>query len=734
MAVKAQQGELLLLRFFIDVVGFRRKTMGRRSKKPVPFGPVLVLLAILFVVGLPCASYVVAQAETPKQTATVGEDGQEIPFSRTVSVTAPKRKESARDVPMSITVFGRQDIEAGQIGSVAEITDFVPNAMIFENGVAGFNTTSIRGIHADPATRSVSSALFVDGVPILTPIGYTAGIVDIARIEILRGPQGALYGRNTEAGAINIVSRQYGNSFDGALSARIGRRLSTESDDHNTGTINVNIGGPIRKDRLFFGIAGQYDRKDGFIENTLTGDAENDREHRFGRGSLRWTPTDDLAIRLAASLLQRDDGGPSMSLTAAGAARLGLPAPRDRRVSSNAGAYNEGRSELESLHIAYDINDLLQLTSVSARRVYRDDTLADLDFSSRTLNHEKKNNRYRTLSQELRLDYTAGGLDWMIGLGYDDDHTDIEYETLSDLPNMASVESHNLKGRGYAAFASFSYPLDGRLGMEGGLRWEQREMEHEDNIEQAQWEDSWAAFTPSITLKHDYNRHIMAYLSVSKGYRPGGFNIYATDADSRSYDEEALWSYEYGIKSAFLDDRLLIDGAVYYQEIDDMQVNEAVSATTTYLTNAAKASGMGGELEITARLGGGFSLMAGGGYNAIEFDEFKDALGDYQGNTPPFSPEYTFSVGAQYRHAGGFYARLDLIGYGEMYPDRANEYKRDPYEIVNTKIGYEINHFDFCVYGKNIFDTEYNTNGYADGNYTIYSDPGETGVQVAYRF
>ena len=127
-------------------------------------------------------------------------------------------------------------------------------------------------------------------------------------------------------------------------------------------------------------------------------------------------------------------------------------------------------------------------------------------------------------------------------------------------------------------------------------------------------------------------------------------------------------------------------------------------------------------------------MTAGFAYTDIEFDEFKDTAGDYQGNKTTYAPEYTFNIGAQYRWENGFYARADLIGYGEMYFDKANQYKRDPYQIVNAKIGYEAEHYDIYLYGKNIFDEKYDSYGYYSGYYTLYSDPGEVGLQVTYRF
>ena len=154
----------------------------------------------------------------------------------------------------------------------------------------------------------------------------------------------------------------------------------------------------------------------------------------------------------------------------------------------------------------------------------------------------------------------------------------------------------------------------------------------------------------------------------------------------------------------------------------------------SWITNAAEATSQGIELEIAAKVTDNLSLMGGLGYTDCAFDTFSDANGNYEGNQNPFAPEYTFNLGAQYRHADGFYARADLIGYGEMFLDKANQYSRDAYQIVNAKIGYEAENFDIYLYGKNIFDEVYDAEGYYGGVYVVYSDPGEYGLQLTYRF
>ena len=692
-------------------------------------GVVAAIFAVTVVLNLFLVPSAAAQEEGSKQKTTQEEKVRGEYKLETMTVTAQKQEENVQEVPLSITVFNEQDIEDKKIESVREIADYVPNLMLFDDGMPGAYTPSMRGIFAQSQTMTVASGLYVDGVPILMGVGFEEGMLDIERIEVLRGPQGTLYGKSTESGVINIISRQPDNEFRG--------RVSVQGGEDKKGQLSLNVSGPIQKDRLFLGMAAQYYQKDGFIENTTTGDTVDDRKHWFGRGHLRWAPNDSLDISLIASHLKYDEGTMHINMGESGAALLamfGLPAPEDRKVTSNLEGYNKSSSNSQALKITYDISDSLTLTSVTARRVFDHETLLDRDCSSATLMHTDTDNKYSTISQELRLNSSAERLKWLVGLYYDKDHKDMNFETTSDFPTMAGVVSQDIDGDAYAGFAHLTYALTEQLSLIGGLRYEKQKQEFEDNILNIKLDDSWSEVSPKIALEYRFTPAIMTYVSASKGYRSGGFNTFATDPQYYSYDAEKLWSYEIGAKSAFLNNRLILNGSVYYMDITDMQVNEAVSPIESYITNAAEATGKGVELEMTARVFDGLALMAGFGYSDVEFDDFKDALGDYKGNKNPYAPEYTFNIGAQYRHSSGFYARGDLIGYGKMYFDRANEYSKDAYEIVNTKIGYEAEHFDIYLYAKNLFDKEYDSDGYYGGFYTIYSAPREIGLQAVYRF
>ena len=675
-------------------------------------------------------------AVLPFQRALAEENSREQMEIETVTVTARKQKENIQEVPVAITVFNGQSIEDKQIQAVDDIGDVVPNLVFISEGQNGLKTPSMRGLNASSFTYTTTMGLYMDGVPILSGAGFESEILDIERIEVLRGPQGSLYGKNTETGVINIITKQPGNTFRAKVTAKGGALLSMETNDRMTGSFSASLSGPIVTDKFYIGVAGRYYSKDGFIKNTVTGDTENDRKHWFGRGHLRWTPTAKLDISFIATGTEFDDGAPSATNTDIGAAAMGFSAPEYRKVSSNKEGYNQSVADSQALKATYDINDALTLTSVTTRRAYHDDTGADWDFTTATVNHCTIDRIYKKISQELRLDYAKDRLKWLVGAYYDRDDKDVGYETISDFANYNETTARDYEENAHAIFANLVYPVTQRLGAVAGLRWEHQGSEFIDHLDGRNFENNWETLSPKAGLEYRISPDIMTYATVSKGHRSGGFNQQqsVTGTQYENFDTEELCSYEVGIKSVLFNKRLILNATAYYMDISDMQVSEAVSILSTYVTNAAKATGKGVELEIMGRITNGLTLSAGFGYSNVEFDEFVDAWGDYAGNKNPLAPEYTFNLGAHYRHPTGFTARVDLIGCGKMYFDKANEYSRNPYEIVNMKVGYETEHFDIYFYGKNIFDQDYTSHGFFGGYYTVYSDPGEVGLEVAYRF
>lgn len=651
----------------------------------------------------------------------------------TMTVIAQKQEENVQDVPMSLTVMGAQELEDSGVDSLWSMVDYVPNLMIFDSGMSSAVTQpTMRGLSAPAMSFATSVGLYVDGVPTINAFGFAEGIVDIERVEVLRGPQGSLYGKNAETGVINIITRQPDNEFRGAVSGQWGGFFSSATDDPFNKAVSLNMSGPIVQDQLYFSIAGQCDQQDGYIENVRNGQTVDDKEKWFGRGKLRWTPMERMDLTLLVSRLFHDNDAAGMNLTASGAAKFGLPAPFYRKVSSDVDSWKEVQVDVSSLKFSYELSNSTTLTSITALKETSVEGENDFDFTSAPIMRFVQGSQFNKFSQELRINGATQRLKWLVGAYYDNDENEIV--TSNVMPSGARQNNNDIDGEGYAVFGQVSYYLTEKINLIGGLRYEKQDMEYRNNIHNYEREESWDEVSPKIALEYHINPELMTYLSISKGYRSGGFNFVAEQPQYYSYDSETLWSYEIGMKSSFWDNRLVVNGSLYYMNISDMQVEEAVSPFVSYTTNAAEASAIGGELEVAAQLTQQLLLIAGFGYTDIEFDTFSDTKGDYEGNKNPYAPDYTFNIGTQYRHHSGFFARADLIGYGEIFFDKTNTYSRDAYQIVNAKVGYESENYDLYLYGKNIFDKEYDSVGYYSGFYTMYSDPGEFGLKATYRF
>jgi iron complex outermembrane recepter protein len=638
----------------------------------------------------------------------------------TITVTANKTVENLQETSLSMTVLDDLSIEDKQIDNLNDLGDFVPNLLIFSDGPAGVNSPGMRGIHADAESLSVSTGLFIDEIPVSNTLGFGSdAFLDIERIEVLRGPQGTLYGKNTEVGAINIITRLPDNEFMAKISTKIGT---------NTQSTSFNMSGPISRDKLFFGLSGQYRTEDGFIEHTELGGEVDDREHIYGKGQLRWTPREDFEVRLIMNHIQYDNGANRMGPNPEWWSGYLPLVPGDREVSSDHEGSGTAVENSQALKVSYDINQALALTSTTTHRVFDDNRNVDIDLTSADFMWRDFDSTYQTITQEFRLAYDNGGWKWLTGIYFDKNDYHIK-EQASSTPR-----DYEIDGYSYAVFGQATVPLTTRLSAICGLRYEDQQTDFTDNLSGSELDGSWDDISPKIALQYHFTPQIMGYTSISKGYRSGGINYHWIDPDKTTYEAEQLWSYEVGAKTQLLNNRLLFNSAAYYMDIKDMQVYEGYPPMRLDISNSAQAMGYGVEFDIQALITRHLTLDASLGYTNVEYKDFTESGTSYDGNKSTFAPEYTFNIGTQYRMETGFYARVDLVGYGRMYLDKANNYARDPYELMNAKIGYETEDIDIYLYGKNLFDTKYDTVGYYGGMFILYSDPREIGLALTYRF
>ncbi|PIE64774.1 MAG: TonB-dependent receptor [Desulfobacterales bacterium] len=698
----------------------------------------------LQIIALAASFFIFVPPSIAKDSSSVSEDGKNSGRTGsvrleaeldTIIVSANKQEENIQDIPFSITVLKRVDLEDKKIASISSVVDYIPNVSTFDWGMGGFNNITSRGLSAPSFSWfTTSMGMYIDGVPALGAFGYATALVDIERIEVLRGPQGTLYGKNTESGAINIITRRADNQFRGNVALEAGSLLSSESGDKLAGGGALSFSGPLVADKLFFSLAGMYNHKDGFTEYVTTGGSGHEQDNGYGRVKLRWSPGEQLDMTVLASFFSQEIDGYKMNLAANGAALFGFPQPEYRRISSDLKGWQEMIIDTQSLNVTYHFNNKMTLTSITSRRNADFDGTSDNDFMAMPFAHGAQKSAYEKRAQELRLDSASDTLSWIVGAYFDTDDIERNFVISSIMPGMSGTLHTELSGDAYAIFGQVGYSLSNTLKIIAGLRYEKQEMELTGNMRAGTLEDSWQNLSPKLSVEYSLVPEVMTYGTISQGFRSGGFNELAQDSKYFSYDDETLWSYEAGVKGVFFDKRLMLNGAIFYMDINDLQVPERIDLNTVWNTNAAKAVSKGVELEAAARITDALTCNLGFGYTAIEFKDYRDVQGNYNGNKKPFAPEYSFNLGVQYRRPSGFFARVDVIGYGEMFADKMNRYSRDAYQLVNAKIGYETATFDVYLYGKNIFDEEYDSPQDANGYYVVYSEPGEVGVQLTYRF
>jgi len=632
-----------------------------------------------------------------------------------LTVTAQKVEENIQEVPISISLFDELAIEDRKIESVKDIAPYTANFALFDKS-AQLSTPSIRGI-SQPINDAPSSSvsMIIDGVPIFNPDGFDSVLMDIERIEVLKGPQGTLYGKDTQAGAINIITKKPSNELKAKAELELG------SD--NKKEYSASISGPIIKDKFYFSLAGKHYEKDGFIKNTILGGNKNDKEYDYGKLQFRYTPNENLEISLISSKRKSNHGDIDLLYT---------PTPNKKETTTTTQGHDKSSVQSHALKIAYDTNNYL-LESITSHRKINKDLLQSWIYPPMYNFDLIRDNKYKRLSQEFRLSKKSDSFNWIVGLygDKDDDLNNYSYE----YPTFSYPVEQKIDNDSLGLFFHSDYNITDKLSLISGIRYDKENKSIKQKSTNLNLDISNNEISPKVSIKYQKDRNNMFYSTISKGYRSGGFNVRTGPTYPKKYDKESLINYEIGAKNILFNNKLIINSTIFYMDIDDMQVNiYPDSSYNSYVSNAAKGKSKGFEVELNARLSNTLELFGSYGYANVTFENYKDAKGNYSGNNNTYAPKYNYNLGLQYRDDKGYFARVDLNGYGKTYFDRENKNERDSYNLINAKLGYETQNYDIYFYGKNIFDKNYDSINIYGNSTVVYSAPREIGVQLTYRF
>jgi iron complex outermembrane recepter protein len=616
-------------------------------------------------------------------TGTQAMEPRSSPALEEVVVTAQKRSQSLQDVPASLNAFSASDIEDAGWQDINRLQEAVPALVI--NGESKTRTfISIRGI----GTRKFdigaegSVGLFIDEVYVARFSSALTGIMDLERIEILKGPQGTLYGRNTIGGAINMITR--------APTAEFEARIKAKAANYDAYEVSGNISGALT-DELTARLSASSNQTNGVYKDTVSGNKSKD-EYDALRLSLLHIPSDSWEIGFSADYSDISSDAVLTDIVPGVTTPIVLVPPNDPRVAPIIAETEQDQYENAytmpgfvdrefgqySLKLKHHANwgEVLSLSSFS-----KEDYSEARDFDGTSLdawNHlvEQESKQF---SQEFRLSSSEGGLatfgdklQWVAGVYYyrddaerDDLHTSGNGTVLNPialgLDEGFTLFDIEVDTKSYAVYSQATYAISNDLSLTAGLRYTKDDKEYvyigdtnaptppvseyfivEDDVE-------FDSTDPKLALDYHINDSAMVYISYAEGYKSGGVQFGAGTAETavNSFDEERLRSIEIGLKSRLLDDRIQLNAAAYDYDFEDQQMQQIVSvngAPVGVTENAATSEMNGIEVEALALLTAGLTLDVKYAWQDAKFDDFISEEGDFSGNYMPAAPEHAYTV------------------------------------------------------------------------------------------
>lgn len=664
----------------------------------------------------------------------------------TVVVTAQKKEENMQEVPISISALTSKKIEQAQIWNSQELTAVVPNFYAANPG-DGRNVISIRGITTTSYDPAVTT--YVDGVNQFTLDTYIPQLFDVERIEVLRGPQGTLYGRNAMGGVVNIISRQPSNKASGFA----------EISEGNYGEQRYSAGlrTPIIKDKLYVGAALFYNGQGGFYTNTYN-NSRFDKQHVFGGNYfLKYLVNDRWSVQWNLKHMEnRNDGAFPLESSVSDA--LANPF----QVNQNALTEMVDNTLNTSLSIRYSGNQFNFSSQTAYQSNYRyyktpiDGDFSPLDIISLINNYGKKWNHVQAVTQEFKFSSPANNASpwkWTAGtyLFYESSPKKIathfgQFASLYGSPdsNYSLIDATKAQSLGAAGYAQATYSFSKKSDLILGLRYDYQYSKEEvlgqyqpDSLSTPLFTTqpdttghaSYSAFSPMASFVFHPSRMVNLFLTYSRGYRTGGLTQLGSDPTQPplfAYKPEYSDNFELGIKSTLWQNRLRANISLFYNLITDAQVPTLVlPAAITITKNAGSLTSKGLDAEFTATICKGLEASYNFGYTDAKYTSLNlssnGSAANLDGNRQIFTPNVTSLLALQYTIAldqsqsTRLVVQGDWIYLGKQYFDLANTVSQGSYSLLNARLGVEFKKFGLYVWGKNISNTKYISYAYDFG-------------------
>jgi iron complex outermembrane receptor protein len=671
-----------------------------------------------------------------------------------VIVTAQKKQENLQDVAIAITAFSSDTIRNAGILNMQDVTAMTPSF-----SVSNYNPTTpapyIRGVGTNSSSVGDDSSVgvFIDEVYAGRAGAYSADMFDVERIEVLRGPQGTLYGRNVAGGAMNIITNNPSEELEG--------RLELTAGDYDLFAARGMISGPLVSDGSIRGrLAVSSRQRDGHVDNILTGNELKDEDNVSARGKLAFEVGESAAVLLSADYSKDDLKGP-----AARATENLLPtvpgSPTDKVALLQDGSANRDLWGI-SAKLTFSLESGT-LTSITAYREndydFLDDTLGDWAIVKLVNEADEESKQF---SQEVRFAQDLDKIGYTVGAYYFSEKVDrvetFDSSAMIGIPGSsrplwdASNDSESI-----SVFGELNWYLTERTTLIAGGRYTEDDKDFDVDASNpdilgflvepysVKADDSWSEFSPKLGVEFQASDDTLLYATWAEGYKSGGFNgLAASESAARTpFDSESVANYEVGIKADLLDKTLRVNAAIFYSDYSDLQNFDVDLGTFEVITATADAEMKGVELEVWYSPIDGLDLFFAGNVLDTEYTDFA-ADPDVEGNDLMRAPETSGSVGAQYRwpvgNIGTALLRCDVTYTDEMFftTDNSPDAGADSYTLINARASFELNSgWELSIWGKNLGDEDFvvhnTTLGLGDAH-PVYGSPRMWGATAAYAF
>lgn len=676
-----------------------------------------------------------------------------------VVVTAQKREEEVQNIPISISTLSARQIQDFKVWNLKDITAIVPN-LYSANPGDDRNVTGIRGITTTSYDPAVTT--YIDGVSQFSLDTYIPQLFDVERVEVLRGPQGTLYGRNAMGGVINVITKQPTNEFSGFVEANVG--------NYGQQRYSVGITGPLIKDKLFFGVAGLYNGFNGFYTN-LFNHTKLDKQHSFlGNYYLKYLASQKLSFTLNVKNYANRSNGP---FALAGSREEALSNPF--KVNQNATTTMIDNIFNASIAVNY-AGRAFSFSSVSTyQENYRyytkpiDGDFSGLDIISVINNYGNQFNKVKVGTQEFKFSSPASesNLKWTtgvygfsryaptkVGTHFGADAADIG----SPMSDFASINTNIERNYGAAIYGQAVYTFSPQWDITAGLRYDYEHKKEEvkgefqpdgGNAQVTQNDTSSAAtfhaITPKISLVYHVTPQSNLYGSYSRGFRAGGISQISSDPSQPplfAYKPEYSDNYEIGSKNSYFNNRLRVNVTLFYTLVNNAQVPSLILPDAITVTkNAGKLNSKGAEAEIAATVLKGLDVLYNFGYTHARYTSLEvpnnGAVLNLKGNHQIFTPDVTSMLALQYSYSLNSDIKLVARGewryLGDQYFDLANQIEQKAYNIFNARLGVSTKRFDAFIWGSNLADKHFIDYAY-DFGASHLGAPRVYGITVRSRF